>query len=498
MDGTVTNPDGPSGNSARHAFTAVEVPNEKQLTMSSSANGAQAVEGLQELDRAPVLPIKRLRLLWEQRRVLFRGSLAGLVVAALVAFLIPKRYSTKAQLMPPDPQSASSSLMMLAGMTEKAGSGLGAMAGDLLGLKSSGALFVGMLQSQTIQDDLVERFGLKKVYRKKFLEDARKELSQNTSVSEDRKSGIVTIAVTDKSPERAAALANAYVNELNSMVSQLSTSSAHRERVFLEGRLESVKQDLDDAQTQLAQFSSKNNTLDIEQQGKAMLDAAGTLAGEMIAAQSELQGLRQIYTDNNARVRALNARVVELRKQLNKLSGSDSNPDVGTGKGADPPGDPPSRAVAYSSAEMPYPSIRKLPLLGAKYADYYRRAKIQETVFELLTEQNELAKVEEAKETPSVKVLDVAEVPEKKSFPPRLLIICLGTAFALVLSGAWIIGRTSWQEIDPADERKLFVQEILATAKTQVPRNPQNGFGRSSNEAKDSGPASLFGEGETS
>src|SRR2546427_5196513 len=155
--------------------------------------------------------------------------------------------------------------------------------------------------------------------------NARSQLDLSTSISEDRKSGIITISVTDHSPERAAALANAYVDELNSLVTELSTSSAHRERVFLEDRLKVAKRDLDDASNQLAQFSSKNGTLDIQQEGKAMLDAAGTIVGELIAAQSQLEGLRQIYTDNNSRVRALNARVTELRRQLEKLGGTQSN-----------------------------------------------------------------------------------------------------------------------------------------------------------------------------
>ena len=106
--------------------------------------------------------------------------------------------------------------------------------------------------------------------------------------------------------------------------------------MFLEERLKVVKGDLDDASNQLAQFSSKNSTLDIQQEGKAMLDAAGTIAGEMIAAQSELEGLRQIYTDSNSRVRALNARVAELRKQLEKLGGAQA-------KDADPAATPSDR-----------------------------------------------------------------------------------------------------------------------------------------------------------
>jgi len=177
--------------------------------------------------------------------------------------------------MPPDPQSTSSGMAMMAAMAAKGGGGLGAVAGDLLGIKSSGALFIGVLRSQTSQDRLIQQFDLRKVYGKRLVIDARTKLDENTSISEDRKSGIITISVTDRSAQRAAALASAYVDQLNSLVSELSTSSAHRERVFLEERLKVAKQDLNDASNQLAQFSSKNNTLDIQQEGKAMLDAAG-------------------------------------------------------------------------------------------------------------------------------------------------------------------------------------------------------------------------------
>lgn len=413
--------------------------------------------------------VTRLRMLWAERRFIFRIAAVGLIFSAVAAFSIPKRYTTSTRLMPPDSQS-SSSMMLLAGVAQKAGNGLGSMAGDLLGLKSSGALFVGMLQSQTIQDRVVEQFDLKKVYRKQLLLDARTELSRNTTIQEDRKSGIITLTATDRSAPRAAAIANAYVSELNTMVAQLSTSSAHREHVFLEDRLQSVKRDLDDAEAQLAQFSSKNSTLDIQQQGKAMLDAAAGLAGQMIAAESELQGLRQIYTQNNARVRELSARVAELRKELDKIGGMDSNVIRSTQKNANLS----AEAVADAATDMPYPSIRKLPLLGAKYADYYRQAKIQETVYELLTQQNELAKVEEVKETPSVKVLDPAEIPEKKSYPPRLMILCLGTFVAMALAVISIFGTTRWREIGPEDQRKVLVQEIAGNIKGQLVWAAQN------------------------
>jgi uncharacterized protein involved in exopolysaccharide biosynthesis len=429
-----------------------------------------------------------LRLLWDRRKLLMRAAAIGLVASTLVAFLIPKTYTATAELMPPDQQS-NSGIAMMAAMAAKAGSlpgaaggsGLAGVAGDLLGMKNTGALFIGVLRSETSQDRIVEQFDLKKVYHAKLTTDARKILDTRTTILEDRKSGIISIEVTDHSPQRAAAIANAYVDELNTLIASLSTSAAHRERVFLEERLKVVKVDLDNAVNALGQFSSKNDTLDIQSEGKAMLEAAGTVAGELIAAQSELEGLRQIYTDNNARVQSLSARVAALRKQLEKLGGQQRSKNgalLEPGQSAALPSE--------NAGDMPFPTIRNLPLLGAQYADYYRKAKIQETVFELLTEQYELAKVEEAKETPSVKVLDPGKVPEKKSFPPRLLMIFLGTFLVVSAAVIWTLGTNKWEEADPNDPRKVLAQEVVATLKARAPWGSQNG------DATGSGPQRIW------
>lgn len=411
---------------------------------------------------------ERLRLLWGRRQFFVRVAGIALAVSTFIAFLIPKQYTSTAQLMPPDSQSTSGMAMMAAFAAK--GGGLGSVAGDLLGMKSTGALFIGVLRSQTSQDQLIQQFDLKRVYGTSLVMDARMRLDQNTSISEDRKSGIITISVTDHDPHRAAALTAAYVDELNSLVAELSTSAARRERVFLEERLKLVKQDLDNASNELAQFSSKNNTIDIQQEGKAVVEAAANLAGQMIAAQSQLEGLRQIYTDNNPRVQSLNARVAELRKELHKMGGTSPDAAKNSAQGGD------------QASEMPYPSIRNLPLLGVKYADHYRHAKIQETVYELLTEQYELAKVQEAKETPSVKVLDPAKIPEKKSYPPRLVIMFLGTFLAVALSTVWVLGSAQWEEVDPKDPRKILAQEAADALKERLPWTSRNGFSAHADE----------------
>jgi len=369
-----------------------------------------------------------------------------------VGFLIPKECQANKQLMAPNSQAGRTSALLAA--ATRGGAGLAGIAGDLLGAKNSGALFVGILGSRTVQDRLIEQFDLRRVYgsSKMKMEDARNSLAKHTGVSEDRKSGIIAITVTDRDPQRAAALASAYVKELDRLVAEVSTSAARRERIFLEERLHAVKQDLDASATKFSEFASKNTAIDIPAQGKAMVEAAATLQGQLIAAESELRGLEAMYTDQNVRVRALRARVAELRAQLGKIGG-----DSGA-------------AGALSSKSDPslYPSIRQLPLLGVTYADLYRQTKIEETVFELLTQQYELAKVQEAKEIPSVKVLDAAVVPTKKSFPPRSLVLVFGTAFSFLGACAWIFAKRYYAAIDPQEPGKLLAEEVVATVRAKA------------------------------
>jgi len=240
----------------------------------------------------------------------------------------------------------------------------------------------------------------------------------------------------------------------------LSTSSARRERIFLEGRLQGVSKDLEAAEKEFSQFASKNAAIDVKEQGKAMVEAAAMLQGQLIAAQAQYEGLRNIYTDDNSRVRSMKARIDELQRQLEKLGGKDESSTIASSQ----PGD------------SMYPSIRKLPLLGVTYADLYRRTKIQEAVLETLTKQYELAKVQEAKEIPTVKVLDSANTPDKKSYPPRTLFIFLGTTFAFMTAACWVFGKTAWDATDPGDARKAFAEEVFAAVVERLPFE-RNGSG---------------------
>jgi capsule polysaccharide export protein KpsE/RkpR len=180
------------------------------------------------------------------------------------------------------------------------------------------------------------------------------------------------------------------------------------------------------------------------------------LQAQLIAAQSELKGLQQIYTDNNVRVKTLNAHVAELQRQLDKFGGM----------GVDP-----TKDGSLAKGEL-YPSVRQLPLVGVKYLDLYRRTKVNEAVFEFLTKEFEIAKVEEAREVPSVQVLDPAIIPDKKSSPHRLLIMLAGAFSGFVFSFLYLLGRRAWKRADDKDPWKLLAHDMFSTAKDWSRRIP--------------------------
>jgi uncharacterized protein involved in exopolysaccharide biosynthesis len=362
--------------------------------------------------------------LWQRRRWLAMVTGIGLILAAGYALSIPNQYISTAQLMPPD-QQAFSNVSMLSAL---AGTESIAPMGGLMSAKTPAGTLIGILGSQTAQDDIIDHFNLRRVYHCKFYYEARKILTNRSTIDEDRKSGIISIAVMDLDRYRARDLAEAYVEELDKLVNRESTSSARRERIFLEERLKSIKSDLDASSVALSQFSSRNGTLNPQSQGQALFESATRLQGELITAQGELSALKAMYSDDNVRVREALARVEELQNQLLKMGSTGGDVDGANLK----PG-------------QEYPSLRDIPILGVTYSDLSRQLMLQESIYETLTKQYELAKVEEAKEIPAIKVLDEPQVPERKSSPHRTFIVllcALASAFAGIV---WIVAIELWK-----------------------------------------------------
>jgi capsule polysaccharide export protein KpsE/RkpR len=432
-------------------------------------------------EQSRITPIEVTWILWSYRRRIARACLIGLILFTVIAFLVPKKYTATTSLMPPDYNKGSGlmSLAMLAGdgggggAASGSGSSLVGLASQLLGIGSSGDVFIGVLRSRTVEDSIIDQFGLMDLYSTRYIEDTRKELESYTDIDVDKKTGIISVSVEDKDPKRAAAMAQAYVERLNRVLADVNTSSAHRERLFVETRLKQVKQELDDSAKEFSIFASQNTAINIPDQAKAMVEAAAELQAELMAAQSQMKALQQVYTDNAVQVKAAKAQIQELQAQLEKFGGKDVNV---SGDGS------------LAKGEL-YPSIRQLPLLGVKYLDLYRKTKIDEAVYELLTKQYEVVKIQEAREIPTAQILDTAVVPSKKSSPHRWQIMLAGFLLSFLFVSTRLIFPLAWSEMDPKDPRRVLAETVFESAKTNIwdahaVRKVRKVFSRSQNRLK--------------
>jgi capsule polysaccharide export protein KpsE/RkpR len=208
-----------------------------------------------------------------------------------------------------------------------------------------------------------------------------------------------------------------------------------------------VQDELQRAQLELSDFSSKNTTIDIREQTRATVEAGAKLEGQLIVGESELDSLRQIYGNENVRVRAAEARNSILRRELERTNGQGSHgPDE---KDIDP--------------IHPYPALRRLPELGVRWANLYRNVRIHETVFDLLSEEYETARIEEVKSTPTVGIIDTPEIPERKSGPHKKLIVLALSLFSLVATSLYLLIKRAWIEMSIDDPRRILASRIEAS-----------------------------------
>ena len=239
------------------------------------------------------LAMRRIGALWSAKRFILSCAITGLILSLAVAFVIPVKYEATAVLMPPDSVSTAG-LAGTAMLSMKASSALGSVGsslGSLLGGSGSGQLVVAALQTEALEDRIIDHFHLQNVYHIKTMRDTRKKLERRTDISEDVKSGLITIAVKDRDPKRAAEMANDYGEELEDLLFDVRMAGAKKESDLLKEPLQSSKKELDESVKELSEFSSKNTTLDPDVQGKAMVDAAAMLQGQLVAAQAESTGL---------------------------------------------------------------------------------------------------------------------------------------------------------------------------------------------------------------
>lgn len=345
------------------------------------------------------------------RRTLI-ASLCFIAVAASLAIslLLPNIFESTASVLP---QLESKEGGMLAALlTSPAAGGMAQNLG--LGLPSMPTtptdVFVSILKSRVMADDVIAKFNLMDRYREKTMVDTRKELEDHLRITVTKEK-VIKVAVEDIDPQIAADMANFYVANLDRVNRTVTVSKAGQNRAFIERRLTETVESMAKAEEALRDFQTKNKTVAVEAQAKVMIEAAAILQGQITAQEVQLQVMGSYLSPDNPDLARIRSNVEELKKQLTIMgSGKD-------GKG-------------MVLGDRLHPAMTNVPDLALQFGRLFRQVKVQETLFTLLTSQHEQAKIAEARDTPTVQVLDPA-VPADKRSRPRLL---LNLAVACVLS----------------------------------------------------------------
>lgn len=344
-----------------------------------------------------------MEVLIKHRSKIIKSTAIVFVLSLIIAFTLPQYFSSTARILPPRQDNGLMSMMMGA-----IGGGMSNIASDILGNGTSADLYVGMLNSETIKDSVIDKFNLQKVYNEKYRVDTYRTLNKYVDISSGKKDGIISITVFDKDPRRATEMANFYVDELSRLAAHLNITDATINKEFLEKRLVGAKADLAKSEEELRLFQSKNKMLDVGDQAKATIEGIALLKAQLSSLEVQLATLSRQFTDSSQEVKTIKSSIKNLKVQISKMEG--------TGTGG------------------VIPNIGSVPSLGEQYLKIMREYKIQEAIVELLTKQYEMTDLSESKDVVSIQVIQKARIPDKKSKPKRTIIIVSFTTISLILS----------------------------------------------------------------
>jgi capsule polysaccharide export protein KpsE/RkpR len=357
-----------------------------------------------------------LTWLGERKRLIAAVTFAVAVLSLLVVLLLPSVYTARTTFLAPGSQQQSSSAAALAALGALGG-GLGGLGG--LAPKTPDDLYVALLKSDSVLRGLDRRFDLKTHYDVESHEALRRELPSYVRVTADKKSGVIAVEVDDKDPKFAADLANAHEGEVTSLLGRLAVSEAQLRRVFFEKQLQDTKENLIHAEQNLRSVQEKSGVIVLDKQAEALITNAALLRAQIAEREVQLKVLRTSATEQNPAVVRLNSELRALRSELARMEST---------QGGSP----------GSAVDMP---VGKLPEAGLEYVRARRELKLQEALLESMVRQYEIAKLDEAKEGPSLQQVDVALPPDHKSKPARALIVLASTLVALLLVSAWVVVR---------------------------------------------------------
>ena len=381
----------------------------------------------------------------ERKRVVLWTTLIFAVVAIVVSLLLPARYTATLTLLPPQEGSS-----MGAALSSQLGNlgGMAALAGGSLGLKNPNDRYVAMLQSRTVEEAMVKRYGLMQEYHSRYLSDARKNFEGHTTVDGSGKDGLIHISVQDHDPRRAAELANGYVDQFRDLSQHLAITEASQRRLFFQQELEQAKNNLANAEVALEQTEQKTGVIQPDSQARALIESAAALRAQITAREVQIQGMQTYATGENSELVQAQQELAGMKAQLAKLGGSAdaSGNDFLIPKGL-------------------------VPEAGMEYVRRLRDVKYYETIFDILARQFEVAKLDEAKEGALIQLIDPAVVPDRRSFPKRSLIVLIATAVGFILGVFFALLQAGFEHMkrNPDESRKLRSLRQALSARSKRP-----------------------------
>lgn len=403
-----------------------QLVNEKQ-----PASAADADEEIHLLDLLVILA--------QHKKLVILTPIVFGALACAATFLMTPMFTSTAKIMPPQQQQSSGVAAMLGQL-----GGLAAAGGGLAGLKNPNDLYVGLLESRTVSDNLIQRFKLKERYEAPTMDLTRKALTQLSEVASGKKDGFISITVTDKDPKFAADLANAYVDELAKLTQTIALTEASQRRLFFEKQLADARDQLGKSEIALRTTQERTGMIQPDGQVQAIITNVAQLKAAIAAKEVAVSSMRTFAAAGNPELQRAQEELRSMRAQLAKLEQKQ-----------------PSNAGDFM---VPTGTI---PAVGVEYVRSMRDVKYNETIFELLAKQFELAKIDEAKDSSLIQLLDKAIPAEHKSRPNRAIVTLVGVLIGLILGitlafirGAYNASRRNpeaskrWQQLSLAWNKK--------------------------------------------
>lgn len=384
-----------------------------------------------------------LELIIKKTRVLVVTFFLSAIISIGISLLLPKWYRATATILPPQQDITGLGLSSLALNVPLGGFGM-------FGESEEALLCIAILNSRSVMEVVAKKFDLMSVYKTKNIERTIEALAQKTKV-EVQKEGTIHISVLDRDPQRCAEMSNAFVASLDSVNSYLQVEKARNNRLFIGRRLEQNKSEMKAAEEALNRFQKEHDAIALPEQIEGLVKAAADLQARIVLAEVELAVKEKALSSKHFNVRETRNELMELRKKLDELKFGEKSVEV--------------NGELQKESMGVFPPLKDLPDIGLEYLRLYRDVEVQNKIYALLVEQFEQAKIKEARDTPTIQVLDPGIRPERKAKPKRALIVLASVFLALVFVLAILIVQERIMLLEQADperyEKVRFVTTVM-------------------------------------